>query len=280
MVEKVADLLAERFGTELDSVGAEGAPEVWEKIAGRGSCRHFTGELVDSTLIEQLCALALSSPSKSDLQQRDIIIVEDADLRAELNTLLTTGPLAQAWISSAPHLLVFCGNNRRQRQIHEWRGRPFVNDHLDALFNAAVDAGIALSTFMQAAEAANLGCCPISAIRNNAARVSDLLGLPDHVFPVAGLGLGWPKFPPRVTMRLSLAATVHKDRFNDDDVREHVGKYDRQRNVHRPIAAQRDVERFGEDANYGWSEDKARQYASPERETFGAFIKDKGFKLI
>ena len=276
---KVADLLTERFGKELDTPVDRESPEAWEKIAGRGSCRHYTGELVDSTLIEQLCALALSSPSKSDLQQRDIIIIEGPALRGALNELLTTGPLAQAWISSAPHLLVFCGNNRRQRQIHEWRERPFVNDHLDAMFNAAVDAGIALSTFMQAAEAADLGCCPISAIRNNAPEVSDLLGLPDYVFPVVGLGLGWPKFPPRVTMRLPLEATVHRDGFKDDDILEQIDTYDQQRNAHRPITAQRDVERFGEDENYGWSEDKARQYASPEREGFGAFMKAKGFKL-
>ncbi len=248
-------------------------------IAGRGSCRHFTGAPVDSGMIRTLCALALCAPSKSDLQQRDIVIIEDVDLRAELNTLLTTGPLAQGWIADAPHLLVFCGNNRRQRQIHEWRERPFVNDHLDALFNAAVDAGIAMTTFIHAAEAAGLGCCPISAIRNDAAKVSDLLGLPDHVFPVAGLGLGWPKFPPRITMRLPLDATVHTDRFDESNIREHVDGYDRARNAHRPITAQRDVERFGEDPDYGWSEDKARQYAKPERETFGAFVRKRGFDL-
>ncbi len=39
---------------------------------------------------------------------------------------------------------------------------------LDAFFNATVDAGIALSAFSIAAEAVGLGCCPISAVRNEA----------------------------------------------------------------------------------------------------------------
>ncbi|MEM8689122.1 MAG: nitroreductase family protein [Pseudomonadota bacterium] len=279
MSDTLASLLAERFGTTCPTPSLPDAPEIWRHIAGRGSCRHFTDEKVPGELIELLCALAFCSPSKSDLQQRDIIIVEDERLRAGLNQTLTRGPLAQAWIEKAPHLLVFCGNNRRQRQLHDWRGRPFVNDHLDAFFNPAVDAGIALAGFMQAAEAMGLGCCPISAIRNEARTVSDLLALPDHVFPVAGLALGWPKFSPRVTMRLPLSATLHKDRFDDTNVRGELEAYDEKRNAHRPITAQRDVASFGEADHYGWTEDKARQYAKPEREQFGAFIREKGFTL-
>ena len=43
---------------------------------------------------------------------------------------------------------------------------------------AALDAGIAMTSLILAAEAYGLGCCPISAIRNEAAKISDLLGLP------------------------------------------------------------------------------------------------------
>ncbi len=279
MTDKIYKLLEERFGPTSPASMSGDLPESWKLIAGRGSCRHFTEELVSDALLETLCALAMCSPSKSDLQQRDIILIEDTDLRKALNDLLTSGPLAQEWIAKAPHLLVFCGNNKRQRQIHDWRGKPFVNDHLDALFNPAVDAGIALAGFMQAAEAAGLGCCPISAIRNEAQAVSDLLALPDYVFPVAGLALGWPKFPPRVTMRLPMSATLHRDRFDDSDVQSHIERYDSDRNSHRPLGAQRDVDTYGEMTDYGWSEDKARQYTKPERAGFGAFIKNKGFKL-
>lgn len=36
---------------------------------------------------------------------------------------------------------------------------------------------------------------------------------------------------------------------------------------------------FGTSASYGWSEDKARQYAQQERQDFGTFIRSRGFDL-
>jgi nitroreductase/FMN reductase [NAD(P)H] len=270
------DALTHRFGDHLPDVKPPSqAHDAWQRLANRGVCRRFTDERVPDAMIDTLCALALSSPTKSDLQQRDILIVEDPAKRARINELLAD----QDWIPKAPHFLIFLGNNRRQRQIHQWRGRAFANDHLDAFFNAAVDAGIALSAFVIAAEAAGLGCCPVSVIRNHSAEVSRLFGMPDHVFPVAGLGFGWPSTPVHISARLPLAATVHRDRFDESSINEKIESYDRRRNSIFPYRAQRDVETFGEQADYGWSEDKARQYAKPERADFGAFVRAKGFNL-
>lgn len=282
MTDSYDEALARRFGDAPQATvgGATAAPpQLWRDLAARGSCRRFRDEPLPPALLDHLAALALSSPTKSDLQQRDILIVEDAGLRRALDALLAEGPQGQRWISRAPHFLVVLGNNRRQRQIHQWRGRPFANDHLDAFFNAAVDAGIALSALVLAAEAAGVGTCPVSAIRNHAGRVSALLGLPQHVFPVAGLALGWPETPPPVTPRLPLSHTVHRDRYDESGLRETIDAYDARRRGIAPYRAQRDVARFGEDPAYGWSEDKARQYAVPEREDFGAYVRRIGFSL-
>ena len=156
---------------------------------------------------------------------------------------------------------------------------PFVNDHLDAFFNASVDAGIALSAFVIAAESQGLGCCPISAIRNHAQVVSELLGLPDHVFPIAGMALGWPAAEPRISMRLPLSVTVHRNQYSEVDIESTVDSYDMLRRNAQPYGAQRYIEDFGSVEYYGWSEDKARQYARPERQDFGSFVRKKGFNL-
>src|SRR5580704_13914842 len=52
---------------------------------------------------------------------------------------------------------------------------------------------------------------------------------------------------------------------------QQIDAYDRRRAAAMPYRRQRVVERFGEAEFYGWSEDKARQYAEPLRADFGAF---------
>jgi nitroreductase/FMN reductase [NAD(P)H] len=275
MLDRLLAALRARFGTAPTLSEAPQGVEVLADMANRRVMRRYQEKPVDPALIEVLCGVALSAPSKSDLQQADIIVVSDPAQRARLEALLPDNP----WLKAAPVFVVFCGNNRRHRLLFEWRDRPFVNDHLDPFFNAAVDAGIVLATFCTAADRAGLGSCPISAIRNHAAEVSEILGLPRHVFPVAGLGVGWPAFEGVMSPRLGLDVTVHHDRYDETALRERVAAYDRRREQVQPYRTQRQVERFGQSDTYGWSEDKVRQYSVPERVDFGAFVRKIGFKL-
>ena len=272
---RIETALSERFGAALSFDPALPGLDELARMAGHRSHRKFTRQAVAPALLELLFACAFSAPSKSDLQQADVVHVAD---RARMKTIAEGIP-DMPWIADAPVFLVFCGNNRRIRQIGEWRGKPFVNDHLDHFMNAAVDAGIVMMNFIRAAEAVGLGACPISAVRNRSTEVSRLLGLPDQVFPVAGLCVGYPAEDGRITPRLSLDVTVHTDRYDESGVKDKIDAYDRRRDALLPYRRQRNTERFGKADFYGWSEDKARQYAVPEREDFGAFIRSKGFSL-
>jgi len=183
------------------------------------------------------------------------------------------------WIMDAPVFLVFVGNGTRLPEIAKLRDKPFPNDHLDQFFNATVDAAIVMTTFIRAAEAVGLGCCPISAIRDRPQIVSDLLRLPQRVVPVAGLCVGWPTQEGEITPRLSLTTTVVENAYGERNLAGEIGAYDRRRAQLRPYRRQRDVARWGEAPFYGWSEDKARQYAEPTRTDFGGFVRGKGFRL-
>lgn len=249
--------------------------ELLQSMVGRGSCRGFLATPVPAQMLELLCATALASPTKSDLQQRDVVLLKSPELRARLASLVS----GQAWVAAAPMIIVFCGNNRRQRLLHEWNDVTFANDHLDAFFNAVGDAAIALGAFVTAAEALGLGCCPISAVRNEAQAVSDLLCLPDHVFPFAGLAIGFPRHPAEIAKRLPLSVTCHVDRYSEDGLKDAVQTYDKDRAATQPYSKQRFPDTFGTKSTYAWSDDKIRQYSAKERDTFGAFVRSKGFRL-
>jgi len=264
-----------RFGEDLPVDPQTPAVAELVHIAEHRSDRRYASKPVDPGMLRLLLACAFSAPSKSDLQQADVVDVRDADVRKAIADLVPDMP----WIGSAPVFLVFCGNSRRARLLSELRGKPFANDHLDTFINAAVDASIVMTTFMRAAGAVGLGCCPISAVRRQPGLLSRILALPDWVFPLAGLCVGYPTEGERITPRLPLQVTVHTDRYSEAAMQSLVDGYDRRRHALQPYAAQRGVDQFGKAEFYGWSEDKARQNALPEQADFGAFIRSKRFSL-
>jgi nitroreductase len=267
--------LSERFGEDLTIDPGLRELQNLVKIAGYRSHRRYLPSPIKPDLLRLLCACALSAPSKSDLQQCDIVIVSDERIRKAIVATIPDMP----WIDDAPAFLIFVANGGRLPTISRLRGKPFPNDHLDQFFNAAVDCAIVLATFIQAATAVGLGCCPISAVRDHPQTISDLLRLPDRVIPVAGLCVGWPAQTVEITPRLSLNTTLIENCYGERDCAGEIDAYDRRRAKLRPYRRQRNPDRWGEARFYGWSEDKARQYAEPTRADFGSFVRAKGFRL-
>ena len=146
-------------------------------------------------------------------------------------------------------------------------------------FNATVDAALALQTCTLAAETLGLGTCPISVLRNHIEAVGEILTLPDKVFPVAGLCLGYPAQQGFISMRLPPESTVHHDRYDDRAIAA-IEAYDRRRDARHSLKErQKSPEIFGTAEFYGWSEDKARQAMSPEGAGFAAWLASRGFDL-
>jgi nitroreductase/FMN reductase [NAD(P)H] len=273
----LADLIQERFGLPTASGRTMPAEGTVAQILSHRTHRRYTSDPVPDETLEIALAAGLSAPSKSDLQQVAIVLVSDRAKQAAIAEWIPDMP----WIAQAPRFLVFCGDNRRIRRVAALRGRPFPNDTLDMFMNAAVDAGLVMQSFITAAEALGLGCCPISVVRNHVERLSALLELPAGVFPVAGLCVGVPSQRGWTSMRLPPAVTVHVDRYDDSDLPAQLEAYDRRREARHatPRENQRFAERFGYTEPYGWSEDKARQYSVPERHSFGPFVRRQGFAL-
>ena len=212
-VKAITAALAERFGEDIAIDPALPGLNELAQIVGHQSHRRFLPRVVAPDLLRLLCACALSAPSKSDLQQCDIVIVTDMAIRAGIVATIPDMP----WIMDAPAFLVFVANGERLPTLADLHDKPFPNDHLDQFFNAAVDAAIVLATFLRAASAVGLGCCPISAVRDHPQAVSDLLRLPQRVIPVAGLCVGWPAQTGEITPRLSLRTTVIENSYGEHD---------------------------------------------------------------
>ncbi|MFM1987319.1 MAG: hypothetical protein RJA99_276 [Pseudomonadota bacterium] len=263
-------VLAERFGEPFElPADLQGVPELL-RIARQTSHRAWSDAPVPPQLVRLLAACALSAPSKSYLQQADIVDVRDPGRRAAIHALVPGMP----WMADAPALLVFCANGRRFARLFERRGRPFANDHLDGFFNPVVDASLVMMNFIHAAGAAGLVACPISMIRNHPARLAEILELPSRVVPIAGLCLGRPAQTRRVNPRLGLDATVHVDRIGEPDDDAATDAFDR-----RYQAARAAVMPPPAPPGRPWSDERADQYAAPQRADWGTFVRARGFDL-
>jgi len=267
MPNDLEHLLQARFGQRFERPAELTAAQVeaLARIASHTTHRAWSDQAISEPLLQVLSACALSAPSKSFLQQADLIRVRRPDLREKFNQLIPSMP----WIADAPEFWVVCANGRRLRHLFALQGQPFVNEHLDALFNASIDAGLVLMNFIRAAEDAGLVCCPISVIRDQAELVSGWLELPQHVLPVAGLCMGYPQGPRNLVPRLPLDASVHQDRFDDQRIDQQLAEFD-----NRWIEAQ--SASTGKPAT-PWTVDKQMQYSKTQRPDWGAFVRKQGF---
>ena len=270
-------LLNDRFGLDQDKAGIHAVTPLMAQILGRRTHRAYTSEPVADDLVDLLLAVALSASSKSDFQQATIIKLKDADKRRRIAEHFPLMP----WIGTSPAFLVFCADARRLERIGTMRDHPQRNGDLEAFLNASVDAALAMQTFILAAESAGLGCCPISVIRNQMPTVAGELKLPDGVFPVAGLCVGYPAGKGHISMRLPPSITVHTDAYDDTALEKEIDGFDRRRSARHatPREQQRNPKLFGYVDFYGWSEDKARQAAQPEGASFIAHVKRHGFSF-
>jgi nitroreductase len=266
----IADLIEHRYGVSTGAGSDMPAEGELASILSHRTHRRFTDQPVPDELLEVLLAAAFSAPAKSDLQQGSVVIVRDAAKRQAVADLIPS----MEWIGTCPVFMIFLGDSRRIRRICEMRGKPFANDHLDAFLNAAVDSGLVMMNFIRAAEAVGLGCCPISVVRNHIDAIAEIIELPDHVFPVAGMTLGYPVAKGFVSLRLHPAVNVHVDRYDDSNLQPEIDAYDQRRDARfsLPAEKQRDTDTHGVANFYGWSEDKARQVSSTERDQLASYL--------
>jgi nitroreductase/FMN reductase [NAD(P)H] len=256
MKTRLAAAIERRYGSALDVPADLPSLAALAALNERSVCRRYRPDPVPEALIRLLCATALAAPTKSDLQQASLIRLADPAKRAAICALLPGSP----WLAGAPELFVFCADGWRLRRLFARRNAEFPNEHLDAFFNASVDAALALGAFVSAAELAGLGTCPISQIRDHIATIDSLLALPDWVVPVAGLALGYPVAKEPLSARLALSATFHTDRYDSAAVERELDAYDARR-------------------GRTWSADKVKQYSTVWRADFGEFVTRKGYRL-
>ena len=264
-----------RYGFDLE-IPAD-VPDGVQALLNRRVIRKYKTNPISEQTMALLLSAAQSAPTKSNLQQYSIVIIRDPEVRNAVSELVPSMP----WVRNAPVIAIFLGDVRRIRRLAKIRGHTYQNNNADTFMNAAVDAALAMQCFITAADYLGLGTCPISYVRNRIDDLAEILDLPDGVFPISGLCIGYPDDAGYVSMRLPQKVVVHQDLYNDDDLETDVKDYD-DRNHERfalTPTKQRHTDKYGVLEKCTWSENVARQLSLPERAGFADYLKRKGINL-
>ncbi|MBY0330555.1 MAG: nitroreductase family protein [Acetobacteraceae bacterium] len=270
-------LIRARYGIRPEAPSPFAAPETvppaLATILDRRVTRRYRAEPIPEPLLRTLLAAMQSAPSKSDLQQYSVIVLQDAQKIAQIARWIG----GMDWIAEAPVFLLFCGDIRRGRRVCALHGRSHANDNVDTFVNATADAALAMGTMILAAEAAGLGTCPISYVRNHVEKIGPMCGLPEGVFPVAGLTLGVPEGSRNwLSPRLPQHLVVHRESYDDSGLEAALPAYD----AARPPARPRYPEIHGpKPEGCFWSENAARQLSVPERFGLRTWLRQRGLAL-
>lgn len=231
------------------------------------SIRAFTGDPLDDALVGELVSAGLCAATSSNVQATTVIRVRNVDTLEQIARIAG----GQHHIVTAGAFLVYCADLRRPGRAAAAYGAEVIAGMTEQFVIATVDVALAAQNTVVAAESLGLGICYIGAVRNDPQAVTDLLELPQQVYPVFGLCIGHPAQDPEVKPRLPLAAVLHEERYEDISD-EMVAAYDEtMRTYYRT--------RSGGNKESTWSEEMAGLVGSERRPHLRGFLADQGFAL-
>ncbi|MBU74893.1 MAG: oxygen-insensitive NADPH nitroreductase [Rhodospirillaceae bacterium] len=235
-------------------------------LSNHRSIRKFTEAPVGDDLLCKIIAAGQAAASSSFLQGVTIMRVTDPNKRAAFKEI--TG--GQAYVETAPEFLVFCADLSRPMRCCATHGGTPYEGLTEHFIIATVDVALCAQNVAVAAESVGLGICYIGAIRNDAARSAELLDLPQQVYPVFGMCIGWPDQDPEVKPRLPLTVMLKEDSYGIDGEAEAIAIYDEEmRNYYATRSANIKIQ--------GWSEQMAGLLGKESRLHMRPFLEGKGF---
>ena len=182
-----------------------------KNLSSRRSIRRYTEQPVDDALLTSLLDQAERTQTMGNLQLYSVVVTHDDAMKRQLAPAHFNQPM----VTGAPVVLTFCADFRRTTRWAEERQAHPGYDNLLSFLNAATDALLFCQTFCNLAEEEGLGLCFLGTTVYQPEAIIDTLQLPELVFPVATITLGWPDEQPALSDRLPIEAIVHSETYHD-----------------------------------------------------------------
>ena len=242
--------------------------EVIKLLQSHRSVRKFTDQIIEQSLLEELVKCGQSAATSSFIQACTVIQVEDPLSRQQLVSLAGNQP----YIATAARFIVFCADMKRHQLACDMHQADMLNGYTEQFITATIDCALFAQNVLTGAQSLGIEGVFIGGIRNQIEAVSDLLGLPDLVYPVFGMCLGYPAQNPEVKPRLPLSVVLKKDKYDDEQDEATIREYDELvREYYRT--------RTGGNKDTAWSEQISDMLVKEARPHMLEYLKSRGYLI-
>ena len=187
--------------------------DVLEAIKNRRSIRHYKADPVDDKTVNTVLEAAHWAPSWSNMQCWRFIVVRDPRTKTEVADTLTKAKVDNEWVENAaakavkhaPVLIVLCAELGKAGFRSDGTR---VTDKGDWFM---FDVALAMENLALAAHSLGLGTVIVGAF--DAAKVAQILEVPDGLAVVTMTPLGFPDHKGQVSPRKELTEVLYREKY-------------------------------------------------------------------
>lgn len=180
-------------------------------VKERRTVRRYLQKDISPEMLNDLLEASFRASTMGGMQLYSVVVSREAQMKEKLAPAHFNQPM----VKGAPVVLTFCADFRRFSLWCQQRdAEPGYNNFM-SFFNAAMDALLVAQTFCTLAEEAGLGICYLGTTTYNPQMIIDTLRLPQLVFPVTTITVGYPEELPEQTDRLPISALIHNEHYHD-----------------------------------------------------------------
>jgi nitroreductase len=195
--------------------------ETLRLLCERASLRDFEDRPVPSDVLESVFSAGLHAASGGNLQPLSILTIEDPKRRREL-----ANRCDQPFMARAPVHLLFLIDWRRLERWAALEEAPFTaTSSFQHFWISFQDVVISAQNICTAIDSLGLGSVYIGTILDFLPDLREMFALPDGVFPVVLLCLGYPRTHPKPRTKLRMSLVVHHERYVESTDEELLAGY-------------------------------------------------------
>lgn len=189
--------------------------DVMRCLKDRGSVRAFEEKDIPDDVLNSILDAGCRSATGGNLQPYSIIKIKSKEQK---QALMDTKHM-QSIVQHAPVNLLFVIDWHRTKKWAEANHAPYsALEGYRHFWIGFQDTIIAAQSICTAADSMGLGSVYLGTVESCFDELKDMFDLPEGVFPVVILSLGYPKKKPEVAPKLMHNVIVHEERYQEPSI--------------------------------------------------------------